>query len=76
MSRFDPFEQIIFEVSEDEIDGGYNANAIGYSIHTHADSLEELRANVRDAVHTHFETKEFLPDLIRPHFVREEVLTP
>lgn len=34
MSRFDPFEEIIFEVTQDEVDGGYNASALGFSIHT------------------------------------------
>ena len=26
--------EIIFEVSEDEIDGGYSASALGHGIHT------------------------------------------
>jgi len=25
--------EIIFEVREDEVDGGYNASALGYGIH-------------------------------------------
>ena len=29
--------EIIFEVREDEIDGGYSASALGYSIHTQGD---------------------------------------
>ena len=28
--------EIIFEVREDEVDGGYTAAALGYGIHTHA----------------------------------------
>ena len=35
--------EIIFEVTEDEIDGGYAASALGYSIHTQGDTLDELR---------------------------------
>ena len=42
--------EIIFEVSEDEIDGGYSANALGYGIHTQGDTIEELRHNVKEAV--------------------------
>ncbi|MCY3560038.1 MAG: hypothetical protein OXH20_02540, partial [bacterium] len=29
-----PSTEIIFEVSENEIDGGYSASALGYGIHT------------------------------------------
>ncbi len=47
--------EIIFEVREDEIDGGYTASALGYGIHTEADTLEELRNNVREAVECHFD---------------------
>ncbi len=42
--------EIIFEVSEDETDGGYSASALGYSIHTDGETVEELRRNVKEAV--------------------------
>ena len=42
--------EIIFEVREDEIDGGYNAAALDHGIHTQGDTLEELRAMVKEAV--------------------------
>ena len=35
--------EIIFEVREDEADGGYTATALGYGIHTQGETLEELR---------------------------------
>ncbi len=41
--------EIIFEVREDEVDGGYIATALGYGIHTQGETLEELRAMVKDA---------------------------
>ena len=41
--------EIIFVV-EDAVEGGFNAKALGVSIFTQADSLEELRTNVREAV--------------------------
>ena len=68
--------EIIFEVTEDEADGGYVAMALGHSIATQAETVEELRAMVRDAVQCHFgdgasgET----PKVIRLHFVRDEIL--
>lgn len=37
--------EIIFEVTEDEVDGGYSASALGYGIHTQGGTLEEVRAN-------------------------------
>ncbi len=67
--------EIIFEVTEDETDGGYSASAIGYGIHTQGDSLEEVRSNVREAVDCYFDDMAARPKLIRLHFVRDEVLT-
>jgi hypothetical protein len=67
--------EIIFEVREDEVDGGYNARALGHSICTQGDSLEELRAMVKDAVVCHFGDAAERPHLIRLHFVRDEVLS-
>jgi predicted RNase H-like HicB family nuclease len=46
--------EIIFVV-EDAPEGGFSARAVGESIFTQAETLEELRAQVRDAVHCHFE---------------------
>ena len=66
--------EIIFEVSEDEIDGGYSASALGFGIHTQADSLDELRRNVREAVDCYFDEGMVRPRLIRLHYVRDEVL--
>lgn len=66
--------EIIFEVREDEADGGYTANALGYGIHTQGDSLEELRAMVKDAVSCYFDESMESPKIIRLHFVRDEVL--
>lgn len=65
--------EIIFEVLEDEIDGGYTASALGHSIHTQGDDLDELRANVKEAVECHFDETMEAPKMIRLHFVRDEV---
>ncbi len=66
--------EIIFEVSEDELDGGYSASALGFGIHTQGDTREELRRNVREAVDCYFDDDTARPRLIRLHFVRDEVL--
>ncbi len=67
--------EIIFEVREDEADGGYTARALGHSIFTEADTLEELRKNVREAADCHFDEDAEAPKIIRLHFVRDEVMT-
>lgn len=66
--------EIIFEVSEDEMDGGYAASALGCGIHTQGDSLEEIRRNVKEAVDCHFDETMQRPKSIRLRFVRDEVL--
>lgn len=67
--------EIIFEVSEDEIDGGYSASALGFGIHTEGETIDEVRSSVREAVECYFDDEEARPRLIRLHFVRDEVLT-
>lgn len=64
--------ELIFLVA-DAPEGGFTARALGHSIFTEADSLEELRRNVQEAVQCHFEEGQ-APKVIRLHFVREEVL--
>ncbi len=66
--------EIIFEVTEDETDGGYSASALGYGIHTQGDSIEDIRLNVREAVDCYFDDSMPRPRLIRLHFVRDELL--
>jgi predicted RNase H-like HicB family nuclease len=66
--------EIIFEVREDETDGGFTASALGCGIHTEAETVEELRQNVREAVDCYFDDPSKAPKLIRLHFVRDEVL--
>jgi predicted RNase H-like HicB family nuclease len=66
--------EIIFEVTEAD-EGGYCASALGYGINTQADSVEELRQMVREAVECYFDNADDAPKIIRLHFVRDEVLT-
>jgi len=65
-------DEIIFLV--EETDDGYVARALGHSIFTQAESIEELRKMVKDAVECHFDEGE-RPKIIRLHIVRQEVLT-
>jgi predicted RNase H-like HicB family nuclease len=68
--------EIIFEVRKDEVDGGYVATALGHSIATQGETLDELREMVRDAVRCHFgdSVPGPMPQIIRLHFVSDEVL--
>lgn len=65
-------KEVLFLV-EDAEEGGYVARALDYPIFTEANSWDELKRVVRDAVQCHFDEGE-QPDLIRLHAVREEVV--
>ena len=47
-------EEVIFLVEESE-EGGFLAKGLGVSIFTEAETMEELRTAVRDAVHCHYD---------------------
>jgi len=63
--------EIIFIVEESD-EGGYEAKALGESIFTEGESLNELKQNIKDAVTCHFE--ENAPKIIRLHYVKEEII--
>ena len=67
-------KEIIFEVREDEYDGGYTASALGYGIHTEGETMDELKKNLKESVECYFEPHELSSLLVRLHFVRDEVL--
>lgn len=54
--------------------GGYTAKAMGVSILTEAESYEQIKENIKKAVHCHFESDE-LPKVIKLHFVKEEIIS-
>jgi len=64
--------ELIFLV-EEAPEGGFTAKALGESIFTEADTMDELKKMIRDAVLCHYE-KESSPKIIRLHFVKEELL--
>jgi hypothetical protein len=65
-------KEIIFLV-EEAPEGGYTARALGHSIFTEADTWDQLKEAIQDAVRCHFEDEQ-MPTLVRLHVVREEVL--
>jgi hypothetical protein len=65
-------KEIVFEVAQ-EADGGFTAEALSESIFTQADSWDELKANVREAVQA-FYFDSAPPASIRLRLVRDEVL--
>ena len=69
-----PVGDLVFEVIQ-EGDGGYVAECLTESIVTQADSWEQLRANVLDAVEGFFFDGP-KPRSVRLHLVRDEVLSP
>ncbi len=65
--------ELVFLI-EDDPDGGLTARALGEAIFTEAESMEELRHNIRDAVLCHFEDEAARPKVVRLHYVRDEVM--
>jgi len=65
-------EELIFEVTQ-EVDGGFVAECLTDAIFTEADSWDELRNNVREAVDAFF-LGSGRPRVVRLHHVRDEVL--
>jgi predicted RNase H-like HicB family nuclease len=63
--------EIIFLV-EDSPEGGFTAKCLTNAIYTQAETMEELREMIKDAVHCHFD--DTLKRVIRLHIVKEEVI--
>ena len=64
--------EIIFLVEEAR-EGGYTARALSHSIFTEADTWDELKAAVQEAVRCHFDEND-VPHVVRLHLVRDEVM--
>lgn len=65
--------EIIFTV-EESAEGGFEAHALGHPIFTQADTLDELKVMLRDAVACHFDAG-MKPHVIRLHWVKDEVIS-
>ena len=64
--------EIIF-IIEESSETGYEARALDHSIYTEADTIEELKVMIKDAVQCHFNEQD-MPRLIRLHYVKEEIM--
>ncbi|MBK8698631.1 MAG: 2-oxoisovalerate dehydrogenase [Saprospiraceae bacterium] len=64
--------EIIFIVKEAP-EGGFEAEALGFSIFTEAENWDDLKENIRESVICHFDDD--VKRIIRLHFVKEEVLS-
>ena len=65
--------ELIFEIRDAE-EGGFYARALGHSIFTEAESWDQLRANVLEAVSLHFEHASNRPRLVQMHYVKDELV--
>ncbi len=65
--------ELIFEIRDAE-EGGYCARALGPAIFTEAETWEELRRNVLEAVAVHFEDDATRPRLVQLHYVKDELI--
>jgi len=64
--------EIIFSVQESP-EGGYEARALGHAIFTQADTVDELKRMLHDAVACHF-PEDTKPSVIHLHMVKDEVI--
>ena len=65
--------EIVFHVEESP-QGGFTARAVGESIFSEADSVEQLPAKIRDAVARHFADPEQRPDTAHLYFMQDGAL--
>lgn len=63
----------LFFLVEEALEGGYTAKAIGESIFTEAETIDELKKEIREAVECHFDTND-KPQIVRLHMVKEEMM--
>ena len=64
----------IFFIIEDEPEGGYTAHALGHSIITQGETIEDIKKNINEAVSCHFDEGSG-PYLVHMRFVHEESFT-
>jgi hypothetical protein len=64
--------EIIFIV-EESAEGGYEAKAVGHSVFTEAETIDELKSRIQDAVRCHFDSAD-RPSRIRLHQVHDDVI--
>jgi len=65
--------EIVFAIQE-SLEGGFEARALGHSIYTQAETLDDLKAMLQDAVRCHFGVQD-TPSVIRLHLVKDEIIS-
>lgn len=60
--------ELIVEVRDAE-EGGYFARGLGHAVFTEAETWDELRANVLEAVSLHFEDAKIKPQLVQLRYL-------
>lgn len=60
-------QELIFLVGE-AVEGGYNAKALGEAVFTQADTVEELRTNIKEAVECQYENSNCVNNIIQRVF--------
>lgn len=73
LAEYSRVMELIFEVRDAE-EGGFCARALGYAVFSEADTWEELRANLLEAVSLHFEDAPVRPRLLQMHYVKDELI--
>ena len=66
-------KEIVFLINEAE-GSGYTARALGISIFTEAETMEELKSNIQEVLECHFDNPADKPKIAHLHFVKDEVL--
>lgn len=64
--------ELLFVVQE-AIEGGYTAKAPAYGIYTQGETMDELLANIREAIHCHFEEGD-MPGSFTLHTIKREIV--
>jgi predicted RNase H-like HicB family nuclease len=65
--------EIFFLITQTH-DGSYTARAMGESIFTEGESIEELKRHILEALDCHFDNPADKPHIAHLHFVRDEIL--
>jgi hypothetical protein len=65
--------QLTFEIRDTE-ERGYCARALGHGIFTEAETWNELRENVLEAVSLHFEDAAIRPRIVQLHCIWDELI--
>jgi len=65
--------QDVFFIVQDSLDGGYEAHALHHSIYTQAETYEDLKKAIRDAISCHFDEAQ-IPLVVHLHYVKDEVM--